>query len=69
MLRIKEPNRSLQFYTGVLGMTLLAKLDFPDMKVRAGWEPVLGECSSTCNMRPMQPRDSTATSQYDPLRA
>jgi lactoylglutathione lyase len=32
MLRIKEPSRSLQFYTGVLGMTLLAKLDFQDMK-------------------------------------
>eukprot|EP00879_Flechtneria_rotunda_P001465 GHRR01001619.1.p1 GENE.GHRR01001619.1~~GHRR01001619.1.p1 ORF type:complete len:183 (+),score=46.31 GHRR01001619.1:210-758(+) len=32
MLRVKEPNRSLDFYTRVLGMTLLAKLDFPDMK-------------------------------------
>eukprot|EP00882_Tetradesmus_deserticola_P008691 GHRQ01009164.1.p1 GENE.GHRQ01009164.1~~GHRQ01009164.1.p1 ORF type:complete len:108 (+),score=50.71 GHRQ01009164.1:309-632(+) len=32
MLRVKEPTRSLDFYTRVLGMTLLAKLDFPDMK-------------------------------------
>jgi lactoylglutathione lyase len=32
MLRVKEPGRSLDFYTRVLGMTLLAKLDFPDMK-------------------------------------
>lgn len=31
MLRIKEPSRSLDFYTRVLGMTLLAKLDFPSM--------------------------------------
>lgn len=32
MLRIKEPERSLDFYTRVLGMTLLTKLDFPSMK-------------------------------------
>lgn len=32
MLRIKEPKRSLDFYTRVLGMTLMAKLDFPAMK-------------------------------------
>jgi lactoylglutathione lyase len=31
MLRIKDPKPSLDFYTRVLGMTLLAKLDFPDM--------------------------------------
>lgn len=28
MLRIKDPERSLDFYTGVLGMTLIRKLDF-----------------------------------------
>lgn len=32
MLRIANPKRSLDFYTRVLGMTLLRKLDFPQMK-------------------------------------
>lgn len=32
MLRIKEPEKSLDFYTRILGMKLLCKLDFPDMK-------------------------------------
>ncbi|XP_068084649.1 lactoylglutathione lyase isoform X1 [Anabrus simplex] len=32
MLRIKDPKRSLEFYTNVLGMRLLQKLDFPEMK-------------------------------------
>lgn len=29
MLRIRDPEASLAFYTGVLGMTLLRRLDFP----------------------------------------
>lgn len=29
MYRIKDPKPTLEFYTGVLGMTLLNKLDFP----------------------------------------
>ncbi len=32
MLRVKNPQASLRFYTGTLGMRLLRKLDFPEMK-------------------------------------
>ena len=32
MLRIAEPKRSLDFYTRVMGMTLLKRLDFTEMK-------------------------------------
>jgi lactoylglutathione lyase len=31
MLRVKEPSRSLDFYTRVIGFRLLRKLDFPEM--------------------------------------
>lgn len=32
MYRIKDPKISVPFYTEVLGMQLLTKLDFPSMK-------------------------------------
>ena len=32
MLRVKDPAVSLAFYTGIMGMKVLRKLDFPDMK-------------------------------------
>ncbi|KAI6685195.1 hypothetical protein NL676_031108 [Syzygium grande] len=32
MFRIKDPKASLDFYSRVLGMSLLKRLDFPDMK-------------------------------------
>lgn len=32
MLRVKDPAVALAFYTGTLGMRLLRKLDFPEMK-------------------------------------
>ena len=32
MMRIKNPDISLDFYVNVLGMTLLKRLDFPDME-------------------------------------
>ncbi len=32
MMRIKSPQASLEFYTGVMGMTLVKKLDFPKME-------------------------------------
>jgi len=32
MLRVKDPEVSLEFYVNVLGMTLVKKLDFPEME-------------------------------------
>jgi lactoylglutathione lyase len=43
MLRIKDPEVSLDFYTRVLGMTLISKLDFPDMKFSLYFLAFLGD--------------------------
>ena len=43
MLRIKDPNPSLDFYTRVLGMRLVRKLDFPEMKFSLYFLAYLGE--------------------------
>ena len=32
MFRIKDPKRTLAFYTEVMGMTLVKRFDFPEMK-------------------------------------
>lgn len=32
MLRVKDPAAALDFYTGILGMRVLRRLDFPEMK-------------------------------------
>ncbi|MEX0731776.1 MAG: lactoylglutathione lyase [Aquisalimonadaceae bacterium] len=32
MLRVTDPDRSLAFYTGVMGMKVLRRLDFPEMR-------------------------------------
>ncbi|HBX74372.1 MAG: lactoylglutathione lyase [Haliea sp.] len=32
MLRVRDPSRSLDFYCGLLGMSLIRQLDFPEME-------------------------------------
>ena len=58
MLRVKDPEVSLEFYVNVLGMALVKKLDFPEMEftlyflgyVREHDEKVPNEyCTSTHN--------------------
>ncbi|KTT69471.1 lactoylglutathione lyase [Sphingomonas sanguinis] len=43
MLRIRDPQPSLAFYQDVLGMTLLQKLDFAEMKFSLYFLAYLGE--------------------------
>lgn len=45
MLRVKDPQVALDFYTGVMGMRLLRKLDFPEMNFSLYFlhKPVEGE--------------------------
>lgn len=44
MYRIKDPKKSLPFYTGVLGMTLLVKLDFPEAKFTIYFMGLVDDC-------------------------
>ncbi len=44
MYRIKDPKVSLDFYTRVMGLTLLTKLDFNDMKFSLYFLGRLGMC-------------------------
>ena len=43
MLRIRDPEPSLAFYRDVLGMALLQRLDFPDMRFSLYFLAYLGE--------------------------
>lgn len=43
MLRVRDPDASLAFYRDVLGMTLLQKLDFADMRFSLYFLAYLGE--------------------------
>jgi len=47
MLRVKDPQVALDFYTRVMGMRLLRKLDFPEMKFSLYFLHRSEECSST----------------------
>ncbi len=56
MLRVKDPTIALDFYTRVLGLRLLRKLDFPEMK----FSLYFLACLSVANLPPDDPGERTA---------
>lgn len=46
MMRIKDPAVSLDFYTRIMGMRLLRKLDFPEMKFSLYFLACLGDADT-----------------------
>lgn len=57
MMRIKDPEISLNFYVHILGMTLLKKLDFPEMQFTLYF---LGYLRDTDGDVPNSPEERTA---------
>lgn len=59
MLRIKDPERSLDFYTRVLGMTLIRKLDFEQARFSLYFLGLLSDAQ-----RAQMPSDPQARSEW-----
>jgi len=60
MLRIKEPKRSLDFYTKVLGMTLIEHLDFPAYKFSLYFVGYLPSGTTAADLPPVGQRHEFA---------
>lgn len=57
MLRVKDPKASLDFYTRILGMSLIRKVDFPDWKFSLFFLAYLPEGQSV-------PQENVANAAY-----
>ena len=51
MLRIKDPERSLRFYSQVLGMSLVRRFDFPEMEFSLYFLGILSDTDSVPDER------------------